>query len=438
MDMKKNEIYTVDITDLNNLGAGIARIDGMVVFVPNTVDGDRAEIRIIKVTRNYCVGRVERLLVSSPYRRPSPCDISGQCGGCMYMAVQYAHELELKHRRVRAAFAKAGLPDVDIAPVLSAGDAPYRNKIQIPVCRGELGYYAAHSHRIVPMKRCGLHLPCFDQSIAAIRTFLSRFPGDAKHVRHIYMRAGEGNAECPIMVCLVTDRELCRKNELITLLTADSRVKSIVLNYNYTDGNVILGDRYEVIWGDDTITDRMCGLDFVISPASFYQVNRPAAEIAYRKLSELAGDMEGKTLLDLYCGIGTIGLFLKKHSQCERLIGVEVVESAVRNARVNAEQNGIANAEFFCGDAFYDNGALLRQADVVVVDPPRKGCGAELVDALCDHGPDTVLYMSCEPETLARDCARLCGAGYRLSTVTPVDLFPRTGHVETVALMSRV
>lgn len=439
MELLKNQIYTVDVTDLNNLGYGIARIDGMVVFIPNAVDGDRAEVRIIKVTRTYCVGRVVKLLSPSPFRISSPCGISGQCGGCMYMAVDYAHELDLKQRRVRAAFAKAGLPDAQIEPVIAASDhAFYRNKIQIPVSDGKMGYYAAHSHRIVEMSGCQLHLPCFDGPLDTIRAFLARYPGDAKHIRHVYLRAGEGNPDCPVMVCLVTDRPLRQKDALIQALTAaHPAVKSIQLNYNLSDGNVILGDRYELLWGDETIEDRLGGLRFCISPASFYQVNRRGAETAYRKLLELAGDLQGETLLDLYCGIGTIGLFLKRNSKCEKLIGVEVIPRAVEDARRNAALNQIENAEFFCGDAFYDNGALLRTADTVVVDPPRKGCSSALISKLCEVKPHKILYMSCEAETLARDAALLCAAGYRMSPVTPVDLFPRTGHVETVVLMSR-
>ena len=438
MKLCKNETYTVDITDLNNLGCGVARIDNMVVFVPNTVDGDRVQIRIIKVTPRYCVGRLEEIEIPSPFRCDSPCSVSGRCGGCMYQSVDYAHELELKHRRVTAAFVKAGMPDVTVAPVLSTGRCNgYRNKIQLPVQDGSIGYYAPHSHRVVDGGTCPLHLPVFDPILDTLRTFLARYPADAKHIRHLFLRAGEGNPALPVAVCLVTDRALTRRDELCRMLSVHPNVRSVYENFNDADGNVILGDTYTLLHGDEVIWDHLCGMQFALSPASFYQVNHDGAELAYRKLAELAGSLAGKTLLDLYCGIGTIGIFLKQCTGAARLRGVEIVPQAVENARRNALQNGVENAEFFCGDAFLNHGELLSGADAVILDPPRRGCSDALTDSLCRSNIPRILYMSCSPETLARDAARLRAAGYRISEVTPVDLFPRTGHAEAVTVFTR-
>jgi len=430
-NIKKNEYYTVTCTDMTNLGAGVARIDGVVVFIPGGVDGDTAEIKIIKSTADYCVGRLERIITPSPHRLESDCPVSHRCGGCVYRNITYAHELELKRAQVAASFRKAGLEAV-IAPVLATGEINgWRNKIQLPIgSDGSIGYYANHSHTIIPCTTCPLQLRAFDPLVAAAQNWITAHPG--LPLRHLCLRGGSGG----IMVCLVASAEFPAAADFAAVLSAAfPEIRSILLNINDRDTNVILGDRWITLFGQDWIEDELLGLTFRISMPSFYQVNHDAAALAYRKLGELAGIRPGDTVLDLYCGTGTIGLCLASAFGADRLTGVEIVPEAVENARENALRNGITNAEFLCGDAA---DIPAGKADVILVDPPRKGLAPTVIEDIVRSGPDRVAYMSCDHETLARDCAIFARHGYVIGEVTPVDLFPRTGHVETVCLLSKL
>lgn len=438
--MKKNELFDVEITDLNNLGNGVCRIQGKAVFVPRAVDGDRLTVKIIKDAKDYAVARIEKILTPSPHRQESGCAVSGRCGGCVYRHVTYAHETELKRNHVRSAFRKAGVT-VEVAPTLSGAESGYRNKVQYPVGEGlTVGFYAPRSHEIIPCGDCALQKPAFTPVIATLQELLRE--ADAKPyreedgsglIRHLFLRASQSGE---VMVTPVTTSKPFPAAEKIaeSLRAAHPEVVSVVRNYNDLRSNVILGDRCETLSGADMLTDTLCGLTFRLSPLSFYQVNHDMAEVLYQKAAELAELRPGDRVADLFCGAGTIGLSVAAMYPNVSLLGVEIIPEAVENARENAKLNGIENASFICGDA---NAAELSDADVIFLDPPRKGCEQSLVDQIAEIAPRRVVYISCNPDTLARDVARFIEAGYEPGTVYPVDLFPRTGHCEAVVSLTR-
>ena len=455
-DMQKNDVVTLEITDINNLGFGVGRHEGIVVFVAGAVSGDTVSAKIIKVNKSWCVGKLLEILVPSPHRTEEKyCSAPESCGGCVYRNVTYGQELVLKKEYVKNAFRKCGLFDVNVNDVMTAGDIRgYRNKAQYPVkCeKGKVraGFYAAKTHNIVPSESCSLQMPIFAEIVDFVCSFVENnkitvydeISGKGL-LRHIYLRIGAATGE--IMVCLVINgkklpsserfvRELCERFE---------KVKSVMLSVNTRSTNVVLGDEFICIGGRDYIEDVLCGVRFRISAGSFYQVNRDGAELLYGLAAELAKP-EGKTVIDLYCGAGTIGLSMAKRAK--RVVGIEIVDEAVKCARVNAEINGINNAEFYCGDASDTEGLLesaQRQSggaispDVVIMDPPRKGSTPELINYLSKIDARHVVYVSCDPDTLARDCAEFVRLGYTMSDVTPVNMFPRTGHVESVVCLTR-
>ena len=461
MTMKKNDLIRLCVTDLNNLGCGVGHLtegeaDGMTVFVQGAITGDEVEARVIKIASGYLVARLERILVPSKYRAPSDCNASLGCGGCTYRQVIYPHELDRKRAYVESAFRKAGLGDVTVESVRSTGViAEYRNKAQYPIGvdhNGKIvaGFYAAGSHRIVPSDRCALQPSVFDELVRCVCDFCDRhrIPVYDERtgkglLRHLYLRMGKVTGE--VMVCLVVKGDRLPQEEDFVREISEKfpSVVGILLNINRADTNVVLGERYRVLAGKDSIEDVLCGLRFRISPQSFYQVNHDACELLYGVAKERA-DLSGKELLlDLYCGIGTIGLSMA--DRAGEVMGVEIVPEAVECAKENAARNGITNATFVCGDASDPNGLLQTAAElrgnlsdaVVVLDPPRKGTTRELISSISAHGVRKVIYISCNPDTLARDCAWFREEGYEIGTVTPVDLFPRTGHVECVVSMSK-
>jgi len=357
---------------------------------------------------------------------------------------------------VKNAFRKAGLPDVEVEPVRSTGAVSgYRNKAQYPVRTGrngkiEAGFYASSSHRVIPSENCFLQPPVFAELVSFLCGFADRFKISAYDeatgkglLRHIYLRTGVCTGE--VMVCLVLTSDcLPGERELIAELEQKFPcVKSVMLNVNPENTNVILGENYRLLAGREWITDRLCGLTLRITPQSFYQVNHDACELLYGLAKERAALTGSELLLDLYCGIGSIGLSMA--DKAGEVLGIEIVEEAVLCAAENAAENGIANASFFCGDAS-DPKELLKQAArergeltgaVAVIDPPRKGTTSRMIESIAAYGIPRVVYVSCNPDTLARDCAQFAALGYHIGTVTPVDLFPRTGHVETVVMLSR-
>ena len=456
-EIRKNQTFEIEITDLNNLGYGVGRIGNLVVFVAGAVDGDRIEAKIIKVAKNYAVGRLEKIVVPSPHRLPvpDPCPARG-CGGCAYRAITYAHELELTRGAVKAAFRRAGLPDATVLPVLSTGKTEhYRNKAQYPVTGTPdapvIGFFAPKSHRVTEARRCPLQPTVFGEILDAIAALTGKYgiaPYDEESgaglLRHIYLRSSQVEKEILLTFVLNGDA-LPHAGEVIRELT--DRFPALVgigINVNREKTNVICGEEYRTLWGKDGITDALAGVELSFSAASFYQVNRDAAELLYNKAKEIAEFNGNETLLDLFCGVGSIGLSMA--DAVREVIGIEIVPDAVRCAVENAKRNGIKNAVFFAGDAT-DTEKLLTGAekalgkelrpDAVVLDPPRKGCDEKLLSFLANRGIPKIVYISCNPETLARDAAYLAKRGYGFSEITPVDLFPRTAHVESVCRLIR-
>ncbi len=453
--LKKNDIFTVGIEDMNFLGFGVAKIDGIAVFINGAVTGDVARIKIIKTAKTYAVARVEELVSNSSDRISDTCKVAASCGGCAFRSVNYEYEKGLKENFVKMSFVKQGMRAVKVAPLTYAGLENYRNKGQYPVRKnasGEtvIGFFAAKSHRVLDCADCNLQNAAFAPIIEEIRAFLNEFEVSIYDeesgnglVRHIYLRIGEKTGE--IMLCMVLCGEkLPHEAEFIKRITEKfPSVKSLYVNTNTKDTNVVLGDKYRLLFGKEYITDILCDVKLMITPQSFYQVNRDAAELLYRKAAELAEFCGNELLLDLYCGIGSIGLSMAK--SVKKLIGIEVVPSAIECAKNNAELNGIKNASFYCGDAANTekmlDAAMQSEGefvpDTVILDPPRKGCAEELLEYISKLGVEKIIYISCNSETLARDAKFLCENGYRMGEVYPFDLFPRTGHVECVTSFKR-
>ncbi len=454
-DIRKNQVIELDITEINNLGAGVGHLpDGRVVFVRGALTGERVSATVIKVASSFLVARLNAVLSPSPYRLDDDapdCGASENCGGCIYRHITYEHELELKRNYVKNAFCKVGLSDVAVEDVRTTGNAyAYRNKAQYPVGKRDgktvAGFFATKSHNILPAEGCLLQPPVFSEIVKAICTFC-----DEKNIatydeqsgrgllRHIYLRVGVKTGQ--IMVCLVISGDAFpHADELCARLTLDfPTVCSIMLSHNKKNTNVVLGDRYTTLFGTPYIEDVLCGLRFRIAPDAFYQVNHDGAELLYGIGAQKANLQGNETILDLYCGIGTIGMSMA--DRAKSLIGIEIVPAAVECARQNAATNGLDNATFVCADAG-DPDTLLSclgdtTPDLVVLDPPRKGSTNELIDALAARGIRRVVYISCDADTLARDCVRFRENGYEIGAVTPVDMFPRTGHVESVVSLTR-
>ena len=462
MNIKKNDIIELEIIDLNNLGCGVGRtIDGIVVFVKGAVTGDRVKTKIIKATSSYLVGRLEEIVISSPHRadgeglRKTDCAAPQSCGGCIYRNIKYEHELELKRDYVKNAFRKAGLPDAKVLDTAHTERVTgYRNKGQYPVreVQGRLraGFFATKTHNLIPCEECMLQPAIFGEIVAftidfAEKNRISAYDEESGKgiLRHIYLRIAEKTGE--IMVCLVINADKLSVGEKYAREVREKfpQVSSVMLNINKKNTNVILGDEFVCVGGNDYIIDELCGLRFKISAGSFYQVNRDGAEMLYGLARERAQLSGKETVADLYCGAGTIGLSMAK--DCARIVGVEIVDEAVECAKENARLNGVENAYFFCGDASDTRGLLATAKDtlgdfcpdVVIIDPPRKGTTEELVNYLDSLGVGRIVYVSCNPDTLARDCKWFADKGYQIGEVTPVDLFPGTGHVESVVCLTR-
>ncbi len=426
--MKKNETVCLQVHDLNNLGYGVSRHDGKVVFVDGAVAGDTVRAKIIKVARDYAVAKTEAILTPSADRIPSDCAVSRPCGGCIYREITPQAEKKCKRDYVEAAFRKVGLA-AQVEQVLSSPILThYRNKVLYPVgADGQIGFYARHSHRIVPCLDCKQQARAMGPVLSDLQAFFAtRKP---ENLKHLYLRYAQGTGE--MMVCpVLSSPEAPFAEEMTALLRRKHpQVRAILLNIQPEEGNTVLGKTCRVLFGDGTIEDLLCGLRFRISPLSFYQVNRAATEVLYEEAIRRVMAEDVRNVADLYCGIGTIGLILASRMPSVHLKGVEIVPSAVENARFNAMQNGIDNATFVCADSV---GAEVEGMDCVILDPPRKGCSASLLSRIADAGVKRVVYVSCNPDTLARDAALLCARGYRLGTVQPVDMFPRTGAIECV------
>lgn len=453
----KNQTYEIKIEDLNNLGYGVGRIGDTVAFVSGAVDGDLVLAKVILAKKNYVVARTEKIIEPSPYRvKESFCSSVG-CGGCAYAEIEYSRELQLKRERVKTAFRKARLPEVEIKEVFSTEKIKhYRNKAQYPITRdknGEykIGFYAPKSHRVVEAVNCSLQPKLFSEILNHLISIFSRYnistydeESGKGLLRHIYLRCSKDEKDVSL-VLVVNGKSIPQSEEIVSeIVEKFPMISSVMLNVNTLDTNVICTDEYITLYGKGYIEDTLCDVDLKISPASFYQVNHDIAEAIYKKAASLA-DLKGdECLLDLYSGIGSIGLSMAK--RVKEVIGVEVVEGAVECAEENARINGIENASFFCADASETENiveALERVAkrkispDVVILDPPRKGSSPELLDYLANTSLQKIVYVSCNPDTLARDAGILIEKGFKISEVYPFDMFPRTGHVESVVCLTR-
>ena len=462
-DMQKNDIVTADIEDIGVNGEGIGKVDGYTLFIKDAVIGDRVEAKVMKAKKNYGYARLMKILEPSEARVQPRCAFARKCGGCQIQEMSYEQQLAFKERKVRGNLERIGgfapeLLDRVTDPAVGM-DEPfgYRNKAQFPFGTDRegnpvTGFYAGRTHDIIANTDCALGVPVNREILEIILAFMKeyRIPSYDERtgqglLRHVLIRYGFTTKE--IMVCFVVNgSSIPHVDELIRRLCGIEGMTSITLSPNTRQTNVIMGDSYQILWGQGYITDYIGNVRYQISPLSFYQVNPVQTEKLYSLALEYADLKGGETVWDLYCGIGTISLFLAQRAG--QVYGVEIVPQAIEDARRNAGINGIENAEFFVGKAeevlpeYYEKYAREHvgesaRADVIVVDPPRKGCDEALLETIVKMQPERVVYVSCDSATLARDLKVLCGAGYELEKVRPVDMFPMTVHVETVVLLSQ-
>ena len=441
--MKKNDIIELTITGMTLQGDGIARHEGVPVFVPGACPGDHIKALILKAKPNCAFGKCVDILEPSPERIDPGCEAFPRCGGCAFRHISYEAELAVKQREIRETLRRIGGIEIEPEAILGAREPErYRNKALLPVCMDhghiKAGYYARRSHRVIYSGDCRLQPEVFNRLAGAVCAWAEEAgcsiydEGMGKGLlRHIYLRQTQGGQQ--ILVCLVINGQGVPQADLLIerLRTESPAVKGVLLNHNTKDSNVILGPGETLLWGEGHITETLCGLEFTLSPQSFFQVNPAQAERLYRLAGEMASLNGKERVLDLYCGTGTIGLTMA--GRCAELVGVEAVPQAVEDARRNAAQNGISNARFLCMDAARAATQLAGEGwrpDVVLLDPPRKGCEPALLQTVADMAPGWVVYISCDPATLARDLKLLRGLGYEARRVVPVDMFPRTGHVE--------
>ena len=451
MEFRKNDLVTLEIEDCGIDGEGIGKADGFTVFVKDAVIGDTVTAKIIKAKKNYGYGRLMEVLKPSPYRVEPKCEFARQCGGCQLQALSYDQQLVFKTNKVKGHLERiGGFTDIPMEPIIGMDELfHYRNKAQFPVGRNKegkivTGFYAGRTHNIIENRDCALGVAenkeVLDRVIAHMEKYGIEPYNEATGkglVRHVLIRYGYFTKE--VMVCLILNgNKIPKEEQLVKSLCEIPGMTSITINVNKKHSNVILGEEIRLLWGQEYITDRIGDISYQISPLSFYQVNPMQTQKLYAKALEYA-DLHGQeTVWDLYCGIGTISLFLAQKAKFVR--GVEIVPAAIENAKENAKLNGLENTEFFVGKAeevlpreYKKNGVY---ADVIVVDPPRKGCDETLLETMIEMNPDRIVYVSCDSATLARDLKYLCERGYELRKVCPVDQFGMTVHVETVVLLS--
>ena len=447
--LEKNGIYEAVITDYTAEGQGIAHIDGITVFIPNAIAGERVRVRIETVRKTWAAGKITEILEKSPHRVNRECPVAKLCGGCDFWHMDYQEETRLKAERVKTCLNRLAGEQLEEMPILAAPTClGYRNKAQYPVAskkgRAYAGFFRAGTHQVVENSRCLILPQETDMVKDAVMDYVNQFHvstyDEIAHrglLRHIYVRRGAVSGQ--ILVCLVTNGEkLPHTEQLVDRLKKIPGFTTLVLSVNTKKGNAVLGDEFVTLYGPGFIEDTLCGLQFRLSPRSFYQVNHHQAQRLYQAAIDLAGITKKDLVLDLYCGVGTITLAMA--SSAGKVIGVEVIPQAVEDARDNARRNGIENAEFFCGDAGQAALELEKQGirpDVITVDPPRKGLNADTIEAICRMSPRRLVYVSCDPATLSRDISLLKEQGFHLQSAQTADLFPRCAHVETVALLGR-
>ena len=444
-DWKKNSLHDLHIDSYTAQGFGVARLDGRVVFIPGTIRGEDWKVQLLKVQKNIAWGRGVELLTPSPARVEPDCPISGKCGGCQYRHMTYEEELTAKWDRVN----DGGL-DLELPPVLGAEDPlRYRNKVQLPVAQGKqglsIGYFRPRSHDVLDVKDCPLQPLAVTRLREAFKAWMEQWSVPAYDestcqglIRHLYVRTNQaGQSLC----CVVANgKKLPQVSELVdALCKAEPGLIGLVLNINQADTNVILGPEYRTLWGQDFLEETLCGMTFRLSVPSFFQINWAQTQRLYAQAVDFASLTGQETVLDLYCGIGTISLALAQ--KAGQVIGAEIVPQAIEDAKANAARNKVNNTRFFCGDAGSVAAQLAREGvrpQVICVDPPRKGLAPEVPAILASMAPERIVYVSCAPAPLARDAKRLEELGYRAVKVQAVDLFPRTAHVETVCLLSKL
>ena len=449
-ELHRGDPLQVSIETATIDGSGIARVDGQVVFVPGALPGEGCSVRIAHVGRSAVFAQLLSVLTPSAHRVEPDCPYFPRCGGCALRHMDYEQELALKQAHVQSCLTRIGGQTISALPITGAAQTDgYRNKVQFPVQeqdgRPVAGFFSGKTHRVIPVRHCRIQPDCADAIRGAVLAWMEQYHIRAYdeqthtgYIRHIYIRFGAESGQ--ILVCIVANcAQLPKKKQLVAaLLAAEPGITTIVFSPNTKKGNTVLGTEFHPLYGDGTITDTLCGLQFRLSAPAFYQVNHAQAERLYEKAVQLAGLTGNETVLDLYCGTGTITLCLARHAK--KAIGVEIVPQAIEDAKFNAAQNGMENAEFFCMDAGQAAKMLAdrrTRPDVILVDPPRKGVSADVIEAIGTMAPQRVVYVSCDPATLARDLKLLTAAGYTLQTAEAFDLFPRCAHVETVVLLSR-
>ncbi len=446
----KNQIYEAEITDYTTEGQGIAHIEGCAVFVPNAIAGERVSVRITLARKTWAAGKLVEILEKSPHRVNRACPVAKLCGGCAFWHMDYEEECRLKADRVRSCLNRIGGESLDTVPILAApGWEGYRNKAQYPVARDKgrayAGFFREGTHEVVETGRCRILPEETDRVKSIVMDYVNknRVPvyDEQTHkglLRHIYVRRGAVSGQ--ILVCLVVNGDgLPRVSALIDALKAVPGFTTLVLSVNTRKGNAVLGDKFVTLYGPGYIEDTLCGLNFRLSARSFYQVNHAQAQRLYETAISMANITKDDLVLDLYCGVGTITLAMA--SAAGKVMGVEVVPQAIEDAKDNARRNGIENAEFFCADAGEAALRLEQQGirpDIITVDPPRKGLNSDAIEAIARMAPKRLVYVSCDPATLARDTALLKARGFRVEQVAAADLFPRCSHVESIVLLSKL
>lgn len=448
VELSKNDKIELTIDALTSEGSGVGRYNGLAVFVRGTVPQDKIIAHIIKRSKNYAIGIIDKIIQPSSERIESDCPYSNKCGGCSFRHMTYDEELKYKKSRVQDALNRIGHLDIEVDEIIGADDlSHYRNKAQYPVdiSDGEMfaGFYAYKSHRIIPCADCKLQPAEFEKGLEAFAKWIESENITSYNeqtgkglLRHIYFRKGFATGE--VMACAVINANSIPNGELLVSLLREKvdGLTSVAVNINKEKTNVILGKETNIIWGEKYIRDSLLGKDFLISPNSFYQVNHNQCEKLYAKAKAFAGLTGTETVLDLYCGVGTIGLTMAEN--VKQLVGIEIIPQAIENAKENAKINHITNAQFICADAPKGAEILKKQGvnpDIIILDPPRKGCEKSLFDTIEQLSPKKIVYVSCDSATLARDLAILKEKGYEAKKVSAVDMFPRTPHVEAVALI---
>ncbi len=447
--VNKNDEFKLNITGYTSEGGGVGKFDGQAIFVENTAVGDEILCHIIKAKKTYAIGKAVKIIKPAKCRIDPQCELFKSCGGCSFAHIKYDEELRLKAQKVKDAFLHIGGLTPEFKDIIPSPEITrYRNKAQYPVKRENgilnIGFYAKKSHRVIDGVDCLLQPIEFTQITELTRKWIENNNITVYSeelckglIRHIYLRKAFSTGE--IMVCIVANgNSIPAQEELINLLSTVTGFKTLILNKNCEKTNVVLGSECQTLYGDGFITDILCGLEIKLSPLSFYQVNRDGAELLYNKACEYAAPTGSEDILDLYCGTGTIGLSMAK--KVKSLIGVEIVPEAIEDAKLNAKNNNITNARFICGDASAAATQLKAEGikpQTVILDPPRKGCSEDLLKTVNEIGPRKIVYVSCDPATLARDAKRLTDLGFNAVEVTPVDMFPRTSHVESVCLFLR-